>query len=298
MAKTFEQFKNDTLGGRFGNPGTDNTNLGAPAYAGQCVSYVRLYMEEVLGIPTAVWGNAVDYWTNATVLQRFDRVSNPQDGDIVVWGDDAGNWTGPEGHIAIWYKGRLLNQNYGGSLKVTISSMFTPGLLGYLRIKGGEDVITDADNEYGRWQKLAQQIRGRAQGFSREEFRAAAVGRTWLRAMEILSDNEESNQNYQDAQLGKLARTDNWQGQIYGLQDQLKAEQNKSVGLVNSVTDLTTKLGDANEQLGAVRAQPATASGTGIDQATKDTINQTNDSVSWIRGLFTAIVEAISKFKK
>lgn len=135
MTKTLEQFKNDTLGGRFGVPGTSNTNLGDPAYAGQCVSYVRLYMEEVLGIKTAVWGHAVNYWTHASVLAHFDKVQTPQDGDIVVWGDDPGNWTTEYGHIAIWYKGQILNQNFGGNLKVTINSHFTQGLLGYLRPK-------------------------------------------------------------------------------------------------------------------------------------------------------------------
>jgi hypothetical protein len=136
--KTLDQFKSDTLGGRFGVPGTNNTVLGDPAYAGQCVSYVRLYMEEVLGIKTGVWGNAISYWTNPAVLARFDKVSSPQDGDIVVWGDDDGNWTGLEGHIAIWYKGQLLNQNFGGNLKVTINKTFSAGLLGYLRLKGGD----------------------------------------------------------------------------------------------------------------------------------------------------------------
>jgi hypothetical protein len=138
MTKSLEQFKTDTMNGRFGVPGTSNTNLGDPAYAGQCVSYVRLYMEEVLGIKTAVWGHAVNYWTNPSVLKYFDKVSTPQDGDIVVWEDDEGNWTGPEGHIAVCYGGQLLNQNYGGNLKVTLNKMFSPGLLGYLRPKGGD----------------------------------------------------------------------------------------------------------------------------------------------------------------
>lgn len=137
MAKSLEQFRNDTLGGRFGVPGTKdaNTNLGDPAYAGQCVSYVRLYMEEVLGIRTAVWGHAADYWINPSVLAHFDQVTTPQDGDIVVWGDDPGNWTTEYGHIAVWYKGQILNQNYGGNLKVTMNDHFTQGLLGYLRPK-------------------------------------------------------------------------------------------------------------------------------------------------------------------
>lgn len=136
---SLEQFKNTTLGNRYGVPGTNNTQLGDPAYAGQCVSYIRQYMEKVLGIKTQAWGHAVDYWTNPAVLKHFDKVKTPQNGDIIVWGDDPGSWTGVYGHIGIWYKGDILNQNYGGNLKVTINDMFTPGLLGYLRRK---DMLT------------------------------------------------------------------------------------------------------------------------------------------------------------
>jgi len=129
--KSLEQFKTDTLGGTYGNPGTNT-------FKGQCVSYVRLYMEEVLGIKTAPWGNAVDYWTNPKVLEHFDRIpkgQTPNEGDIPVWEDDAGAWTGAAGHIGIIYGQRLLNQNFNGSLKVTLNNMFEPGLLGYLRKK-------------------------------------------------------------------------------------------------------------------------------------------------------------------
>ncbi|QHC73773.1 CHAP domain-containing protein [Rathayibacter sp. VKM Ac-2805] len=147
---TLEQFlAGYPIGGSYGNPGTGT-------YRGQCVSYVRLYMEAVLGIKTAVWGNAVDYWSNPAVLAHFDRVPAGQerDGDIPVWGDDPGSWTGPEGHIGIRYNGRLLNQNYGGSLRVSINTMFAPGLLGFLRVKGEEMIkpseaqVRDAFSRY------------------------------------------------------------------------------------------------------------------------------------------------------
>jgi CHAP domain. len=141
--KTLEQFKNDTLGGTYGNPGTGT-------FKGECVSYVRLYMEEVLGINTAPWGNAVNYWTNPKVLEHFDRIAKtvkPLQGDVPVWGDDIGTWTGVAGHIGIIYDSRLLNQNYNGSKKVTINGMFAPGLLGYLRKKGG-DMVQISREEY------------------------------------------------------------------------------------------------------------------------------------------------------
>ncbi|RDH76337.1 hypothetical protein DVS77_21520 [Mycolicibacterium moriokaense] len=95
-------------------------------------------MEQVLGIKTSSWGNAVDYWTNPAVLAHFDKVADRRDGDILIWGDDRGNWTGPQGHIAISYQGRILNQNFGGTLQVSINDFFSPGYKGALRPKGGD----------------------------------------------------------------------------------------------------------------------------------------------------------------
>ncbi len=82
-------------------------------------------------------------------------------------------------------------------------------------------MIQDTDHEYGRWNKLGYQIRGR--GLSRDEFRASAVGRTWLSAIEILSDNKEADTTTRAQEIGQMAVRDNWEGQIYGLIDQLKA---------------------------------------------------------------------------
>jgi len=131
MSLSLEQFKNKTMGGSYGNPGTGT-------YKGQCVSYVRMYMEEVQGVKTRIAGNAVDYWYNSWVLSLYDRVPKGQErnGDILVWGNDNGNWTGSAGHIAIRYNpGVMLNQNYGNSLKVSINGFFAPGYLGALRLK-------------------------------------------------------------------------------------------------------------------------------------------------------------------
>lgn len=133
---TLEQFKNQTLGGSYGNPGTGT-------FKGQCVSYVRQYMELVLGIKTIVNGHASNYYNSAFMAQYFDKVSDRQDGDILCWGDDPGNWTGKEGHIAISYGGRILNQNFGGSLKVTINDFFPQGYQGALRLKRSEEMATE-----------------------------------------------------------------------------------------------------------------------------------------------------------
>ena len=55
-------------------------------YAGECVSLINQYLYRVYGITAGAWGHAKDWGTSAPVLQYFDRVSNPQAGDIVYWG--------------------------------------------------------------------------------------------------------------------------------------------------------------------------------------------------------------------
>jgi len=139
MGKTLEQFKNETLGGSYGNPGTNT-------FVGQCVSYVRKYIEECLDIKTVINGHASNYYNSAWCAQYFDKVpqGQEQDGDILCWGD--GTMTGPEGHIAIRYgAGRILNQNYGGSLRVSINNFFPSAYQGALRKKGTTNMASAID---------------------------------------------------------------------------------------------------------------------------------------------------------
>ena len=143
LGLSLEDFKNQTLGGTYGNPPPIMVR-NSGTYQGQCVSLVRQYIEAVYGIKTAAWGDAVGWWNNANVQKYFTQVTDgsKQDGDILVWGDDPGTWTGPAGHIAIWYQGKLLNQNFGNSLKVSTNNFFQPGYLGVLRLKGANMNIT------------------------------------------------------------------------------------------------------------------------------------------------------------
>lgn len=129
-----ESFKNATLGGSYGNPQTGT-------YKGQCVSYARKYIEEVLGIPTYPNGDAKDYMTNQ-MSTNFDKVVSPQNGDIVVYGAVPGN---PYGHIGIYYNGMLLSQNLDKPLYVTIASLnLAKNRLGILRAKAkGNQVYID-----------------------------------------------------------------------------------------------------------------------------------------------------------
>lgn len=85
--------------------------------------------------------------------------------------------------------------------------------------QGSEPVISNVDNEWGRWRDLFIRIRGREP--SRQEFVNAAVGQNWLRAIEILVDGSSEAAEAQHAQdVGQLAIRDNWAGQIATLQQQ------------------------------------------------------------------------------
>lgn len=147
MTVSLEVFKNNTLGGSYGKPRLDF--VGDGWYVGECVSYVRQYMEQVQGVRSETAGHAVSYFKSQYMLKFYDQVTDGsrQDGDILVWADDRGNMTGPEGHIAIAYQQRILNQNYGGSRKVSINDFFAPGYLGALRRKGGDMPITTAQQD-------------------------------------------------------------------------------------------------------------------------------------------------------
>lgn len=138
-----EQFKKATLGGSFGNPKTGT-------FKGECVSYARKYMEEVLGISTYPDGHAKNYWNNSISQNNFDKVPTPRDGDIVVYGEVPSN---KYGHIGIVYNGQLLSQNADIPLHVSITSLnYVKNRLGYLRKKG---VQVDKFNEGDRYNLLA-----------------------------------------------------------------------------------------------------------------------------------------------
>ena len=149
--------------------------------------------------------------------------------------------TEPAGHVAVMFadgrvgsstqsgthKGLYMHPNLDNLMKVYKDAGWKMTYLGWkdtvgtqLVVTQGEDMIQDKDNEYARWRDLGWRIRGRE--MSREEFRASAVGLTWLRAIEILSDGEEAASTQLAQDTGREALRTDWPGQIYGLQDQVK----------------------------------------------------------------------------
>lgn len=108
----YQNFKNEWLGRR-----VDYDHV----YAYQCVDLILQYAKDCLGLPSGVWGNAIDYWRKptATLLTKVDLVATTdcKPGDIVVLYGLAGN---PYGHIGICDSQsgstvRLLEQNGAGN---------------------------------------------------------------------------------------------------------------------------------------------------------------------------------------
>lgn len=75
-------------------------------------------------------------------------------------------------------------------------------LLGGTPQQGDEPMIADTDNEFARWNQLHQQLL-KYPG-TRDVFRQLAVGKTWLRQIEILSDHGDARKHEQADQQKDL----------------------------------------------------------------------------------------------
>lgn len=243
--ESLDRFASDTMGKSYGN-----FNGG---FVGECVSYVQQYMIRCLGISPSGWGNAVDYWTkpNPNFAKHFTRIGADQprkDGDIIVWQGDARSGVSHYGHIAIAYQGRVLQQNFEGRY-VSLNNMFTPGLLGYWRPNGavtqpnnpqGGGMITNRDQLSALYNAVLRRPRGNGEGED-----------VYLGKDSGFVFNNLYNSNERATRLRQEADEKN---SLVSQRDQANA---KSVGLVASVSDLTARLKNANDQLAVFQAEAA-----------------------------------------
>lgn len=277
-----------------------------PSLDGQCVSLVKWFMAEMSKVPNPQAARGDARYVGKTLVNQGHAVEVPwadrKRGDIVCYE------YGTYGHIGVLLSGnRTFEENVNWS---EVASKIVDGARVYASRIGsmaeswrhdmhiyrlntyseGEDMIQDSDNEFSRWRKLATQVRGRHQGFTRDEFRNSAVGRTWLQAIEILSDDPEADDYYSDSMLdvdnltnlmGELgipgAPNDNdkhfhinvlggrWKRSFYDLIQ--RTDRIRIPDLQKTIVDL--------------KAQIA-AGGTGIDPATKAQITETNTTVKAI----------------
>lgn len=198
-------------------------------FGNQCWDIAALFGQKVVGnqtLPTGPNKNAIECYTVfSDPLPRFYTkhaigTITPRKGDLIIWGIN---------HIAIYLAPTAngfisLDQNWPIGSRTQRTAHTWNNVIGLLRpIRYEVSMINDLDNEYARWHQLGLLIRGRT--LTRDEFRASAVGRTWLQAIEILMDNPEAMIVQQWQNVGAVAVRDKWDQQIYQLQDQLKQLQ-------------------------------------------------------------------------
>lgn len=223
---------------------------------GECVSLVQNYAENVLGVPgTPVFpvpfarlmaGARPDYFT--WVANTPDGV--PPYGSIVVFN---GRMGGGYGHTGVAIEGsdtnqvRVIQQNDPLGSGASIKTYNYNNVMGWLVPKaqapqgGGDEMIVNDENNYARFNKLHMQVRGRP--VNRATFNAF-VGSSWLHAIEVFSDDPEADQHAHNADIGAIAVKDNWQQQIYTLQDQNKALQSQVDSLAKQVKELQAQVGN------------------------------------------------------
>lgn len=214
---------------------------------GQCVTLVKWFMAEMSNVPNPFTARGDARYVGQNLVAQGHAVEVPYDqrrrGDIICLE------YGTYGHIYVQLSGGRRfeeNANVGGAARrvlrdgtvVYASRIGTDAeawlagknphcyrLKTYTEQGSDEPMISNVDNEFARWSKLYIQIRNTEVPPTRQQFIDAAVGRSWLTAMEILSDNPSADEAIENRKVGRQARADNWPGQIYGLQDALAKAQ-------------------------------------------------------------------------
>ena len=227
---------------------------------GQCVSLVQKYAEEVLGttgtpvFPVSAAKDMVGARPDAFTWIANTPTGVPPYGAIVVFNGRTG---GGYGHTGVAIEGcdlntvRVIQQNdpagSGASIKVynytNVSGWLVPKITNN---GGGDGMMNQGENEFARANDLHLKLRGRA--LDRNIFNQLAGKITWLRFIEICSDDPEAVQWQQNATVGKTARADQWERQIQTLIAQVKDMQKQ-------IDDLKKQSGTYTEADRAVAAE-------------------------------------------
>lgn len=210
-----------------------------PSLDGQCVSLVKWFMGEMASVPNwnAARGDA--RYVGDTLVNQGHAIEVGYDqrkrGDIVVYK------YGTYGHIGVLLSGdRIFEQNAnlpGTTSKIVDGARVYSSRIGSLneswrpvrpniyRLKtyveqgDGQMIVQDAPNWHARMQRTIQQMRGRQMSYNEMK---PFFGKDFLTFVEAVSDNPEADNWQTNAQIGVVARRDQWDKQIYNLQDQLK----------------------------------------------------------------------------
>lgn len=258
------------------NPNLDPTIFSGGWVLNDWLGWCLAYTEVAFGADR-VSATATDEW-NRISFRHEDR-NLPSGVYVPVWFSHFGTYNGVYknwGHVAIYKDGTIwsspISHKPYADIWTSIEQVeqrYNCKFIGWsedignVRVIEEEDMtIPDADNYYWRYgQKLARQVRGRE--LSRDEFRAALVGKTDLNAVEILSDDSEADTMLHAQDVGVIAVQDNWEGQIESLTKQLNdtkvalqnAENKPPVEVVKEVEKIITKSVYINDPILAKNTQ-------------------------------------------
>lgn len=206
----------------------DTTLTGLPPeQRHQCVSLIKGYLSQVIGIQPGAWGDARVYWEkpNPALLTKFSKtIQQPaQKGDIVVFKPHSTN--GQAGHIGIALDSNtMLEQNGGsgtgkgkGNDAVRISSIPYSKLYGILR--KGEDMFEGKTAQ--QWAKEAKYNASVA--IAREDM----LNRIALAAGDDLDAVEEDDVQRIIANIDKLNKqVENSKGQFKPINETVYIKEN------------------------------------------------------------------------
>lgn len=300
-------------------PAHNNTPLDGNL-TGQCVTLIKWFMAEMTEVssPFAARGDA--RYVGDTLVAQGHAIEVPyaqrKRGDIAIYK------YGVYGHINLVLSGDRVfeqNANVGGAARRVLAdgTVVYASRIGSLneswrspvpniyRIKtyteqGVDDMITNSDNEYWRWAKLFNQVRDPNRTPSRQEFINAAVGQTWLKALEILSDDQEAAANVDYAKWGRTAKNDRWDQQIRMAGEKIQLLENER-DTVNypKINAATTGLGlplDATaDQIG--KAISVLKEDTGNEVALKMIIEEKTRQLSEVEGNFVKLASENDQLK-
>lgn len=246
---------------------------------GQCVTLNKWFLAEMTTVPNPFSARGDARYVGRTLVNQGHAIEVPYNqrrrGDFICYE------YGTYGHIALQLSGGRVfeqNVNMGGVARRFVDGAYVYAsriaseneawradknphvyrIKSYVEPGGNMAGIPNSTNWFWRMNKLMDQVRNR--GISQAEFEKNFVGTDPFRMVEIISDSPEADQATADQKLGSLARRDNWQGQIYGLLDQVNNLSKRPTveerdALVKQAEELQTQMELAKTEADAAKKQ-------------------------------------------